>query len=163
MLSVHGGDNSIIIAIFYASIDIDHLFCPSPWWENQLCLPLWCQCVCPPPPAFFSQSVDHFMWEKVCIFVNTEKANPLLCLLCLCASKKHGGNSRKGILSIPAGGTTDLPLGSTVNDLFLSTNELNTEQGDTHVWIQEGKSLLEANRCTTACGYSCNVTLVMII
>lgn len=68
---------------------------------------------------------------------NTEKASAHLCLLslfvCLEKKKKSTVVIQERILSIPAGGTTDLPLGSTINDLLLFTNELNTEQVGPHV------------------------------
>lgn len=70
------------------------------------------------------------------MFVQTQSRRVLVFVsyLCLCALKKKSTVViQERILSIPAGGTTDLPLGSTVNDLLLFTNELNTEQVGPHV------------------------------
>lgn len=63
----------------------------------------------------------------------TEKASPRLCLRFVCVPQKSTVVIQERNTFDPSGGTTDLPLGSTVNDLLLFTNELNTEQVGTLV------------------------------
>lgn len=77
------------------------------------------------PPLFHRVLIISHVRKELRVCPNTEKASPRLCLLSLfvCLEKKKSTVVvQERILSIPAGGTTDLPLGSSVNDLLLFTN-----------------------------------------
>lgn len=88
---------------------------------------------------------------------------PRLCVSCLfvCLEKSVAAFQER-MLSIPAGGTTDLPLGSPVNDLLLFTNELNTEQVGTRV--TEGRKWCMGSKQMHHCVWDYSFrALVMII